>query len=36
MVTLQGGNNEIAKDVAMHVAAFNPLCLSEEDLDEET
>jgi len=36
MVTLQGGNKEIAKDIAMHVAAFNPLCLSEEDLDEET
>ena len=36
MVTLQGGNKEIAKDIAMHVAAFNPLCLSEEGLDEET
>ena len=36
IVTLQGGNKEIAKDIAMHVAAFNPLCLSEEDLDEET
>ena len=25
----------MAKDIAMHVAAFNPLCLSKEDIDSE-
>ena len=30
----KGGNETVAKDVAMHVSAFNPLCLSEDDIDE--
>ena len=25
----------MAKDIAMHVAAFNPLCLSKEDIDQD-
>ena len=33
LVVLDGGNSEMAKDIAMHVAAFNPLCLSREDID---
>ncbi len=28
-------SNDVAKDIAMHVAAFNPLCLSKDDLDQE-
>ena len=36
IVVVKGGSKEIAKDVAMHVAAFSPLCLSQEDLDQET
>jgi len=35
LVVLNGGNSEMAKDIAMHVAAFNPLCLSREDIDSE-
>ena len=34
-VVINGGNNGVAKDIAMHVAAFNPLCLSKDDLDQE-
>ena len=33
LVVLDGGNSEMAKDIAMHVAAFNPICLSKEDID---
>ena len=36
LVVITGGSKETAKDVAMHVAAFSPLCLSKEDLDQET
>ena len=36
IVVVKGGSKEIAKDIAMHVAAFSPLCLSQEDLDQET
>jgi len=36
LVVIKGGSKETAKDVAMHVAAFSPLCLSQEDLDQET
>ena len=32
---IRGGDDLIAKDVAMHVSAFNPLCLSEEDIDKD-
>ena len=35
LVVLNGGNSDMAKDIAMHVAAFNPLCLSKEDIDSE-
>ena len=30
--TTKDGNDEIAKDIAMHVSAFNPLCLSQDDI----
>ena len=33
-VSLEQGNPEIAKEVAMHIAATNPIVLSPEDLDE--
>ena len=33
-VSLDKGNPEIAKEVAMHIAATNPIVLSPEDLDE--
>jgi len=33
IVVISGGDETIAKDIAMHVAAFNPLCLSEADID---
>ena len=35
LVTVENGANDIAKDVAMHVSAFNPLCLSKDDIDSE-
>ena len=35
VVVIYGGDESLAKDIAMHVAAFNPLCLSESDLDSE-
>jgi elongation factor Ts len=33
VVVVSDGDESLAKDIAMHVAAFNPLCLSEDDLD---
>ncbi len=33
IVVLSGGDESLARDIAMHVAAFNPLCLSESDID---
>jgi len=33
IVVISGGDGSLAKDIAMHVAAFNPLCLSESDID---
>ena len=33
IVAIEGGNDGIAKDIAMHVAAFNPICLSEDKID---
>ena len=33
IVVISGGDETLAKDIAMHVAAFNPLCLSEADSD---
>ena len=35
IVVISGGDETLAKDIAMHVAAFNPLCLSEADIDTE-
>ena len=35
VVVLSAGDEALAKDIAMHVAAFNPLCLSGADLDPE-
>ena len=35
VVVISGGDESLAKDIAMHIAAFNPLCLSESDLDPE-
>ncbi len=31
-----GGNEAIGRDVAMHIAAFSPLALTREEIDEET
>ena len=33
IVVTRNGNDQTAKDIAMHVAAFNPLCLSQDDID---
>jgi elongation factor Ts len=33
IVVISGGDETLAKDIAMHVAAFNPLCLSEADIN---
>tara|TARA_B100001250_G_C19762148_1_gene772972 strand:- start:746 stop:1603 length:858 start_codon:yes stop_codon:yes gene_type:complete len=35
ITTMKGGSQEVAKDIAMHVSAFNPLCLSEDDIDKD-
>ena len=35
IVTLEGGNTEVAKDVAMHIAAMKPEYIKKEDIDEE-
>lgn len=36
MVDLEGGDATLGKDVAMHIAASNPLCLSAEQVPAET
>ncbi len=36
VVSLVGGNTELAKDIAMHVTAMKPEYISEEEIDEET
>ena len=36
LVELEGGDDELAKDVAMHVAASQPVCVSAEDVPQET
>lgn len=33
LVEVQGGNPEVAKDIAMHVVAFKPAAVSKDDLD---
>ena len=35
VVVISGGDESLANDIAMHVAAFNPLCFAESDLDPE-
>ena len=35
IVVVKDGSDLIAKDIAMHVSAFNPLCLSQEDIDQD-
>lgn len=35
VVVLAGGNNDVAKDIAMHVAAMRPAYLKAEDISEE-
>ena len=35
LIGLKGGNADLAKDIAMHVAAVNPLVISKEDVSEE-
>jgi elongation factor Ts len=36
LVSLEGGNEDLAKDIAMHVAAMRPEYISEEEIDEDT
>ena len=36
VVTIKGGSDEVARNIAMHVSWHNPLCLSEEDIDKNT
>jgi elongation factor Ts len=36
IVTLDGGDDELARDVAMHVAATNPVCIDESGVPAET
>ena len=36
IVALQGGDEELARDIAMHVAATNPLCIDESGVPAET
>ena len=36
LVELEGGNEELARDLAMHVAASKPACVDESQVDEET
>ena len=33
LVNLSGGDEALGKDIAMHIAASNPACVSEEDVD---
>jgi elongation factor Ts len=35
VVSLEGGNSEVAKDVAMHIAAMKPEYISRDDINEE-
>ena len=36
LTVIKGANAEVAKDVAMHIAAMRPLCQSREDVDQAT
>ena len=35
VVELEGGDSALAKDIAMHIAASNPVCIAEEDVPAE-
>ena len=35
MVKLEGGNDQLGRDIAMHIAASNPLSISEEEMDQD-
>jgi len=35
LVELDGGNNKLGRDIAMHIAASSPLCISEEEMSAE-
>ena len=35
LVVIDSSESELAKDIAMHIAASNPLCKSPEDIDNE-
>jgi len=35
VVELEGGDEALAKDIAMHIAASNPTCIAEEDVPQE-
>lgn len=35
LVAMQGGNVELARDIAMHIAASNPVCVSEAEMPAE-
>lgn len=35
VVDVQGGDAELARDIAMHIAASRPLCVSEDDVPQE-
>ena len=35
VVVLSGGDEALAKDIAMHVAATNPICLSRDEIDQD-
>jgi elongation factor Ts len=36
IVSLQGGNADVARDIAMHIAASNPACIDEDGVSTET
>jgi len=36
IVCLKGGNEQVAKDIAMHIAATDPLAITPQDIPEET
>lgn len=35
IVSLKGGNKDLSKDIAMHIAASNPVCIDEKDVPED-
>jgi len=36
LVELEGGNEELARDLAMHIAATKPMCVDQSEVDEDT